>query len=43
MMYEDDDEDMPRRSALRLGIFKKVIYGIIIIDILAMFWYLTRH
>ena len=41
MMYEDDD-DMPRRSALRFGIFKKVVYGIIVIDILAMLWYLTR-
>jgi hypothetical protein len=42
MVYEDDDEDS-QRSTLRVGIFKKVIYGIIMLDVLAMLWYLTRR
>jgi hypothetical protein len=43
MVYEDDDDEVSRRMTLRFGIFKKVIYSVIILDVLAMLWYLTRR
>jgi len=42
MMYEDED-DVPQRSTLRIGIFKKIVFAIIILDVLAMLWFLTRR
>jgi len=42
MVYEDDDDDGSRRRMSKFGIFKKVVYSIIIVDVLAMLWYLTR-
>ena len=42
MMYEDED-DVPQRSTLWLGVFKKIVFAIIILDVLAMLWFLTRR